>query len=59
MKPHRKIHSFHRTREVMLGPALVKTWLQGWPSDVILSKAEVAADKFELLVRDFDLAKGP
>ena len=37
---------------------LVKSWLKGWPSDVILSKAEPATDKFELLVNDFDIVKG-
>ena len=37
---------------------LVKDWLKGWPSDVILSKTEPATDKFELLVTDFDVVKG-
>jgi hypothetical protein len=39
--------------------ALVKSWLAGWPSDVVLSKAEPATDRFELIVTDFELVKGP
>ena len=38
--------------------ALVKSWLQGWPSDVILSKTCEANDGFELKVVDFDCVKG-
>jgi hypothetical protein len=37
---------------------LVKSWLKGWPSDVILSKTEPAPDRFELIVTDIDLVKG-
>ena len=37
---------------------LVKSWLKNWPSDVVLSKAEPATDKFELLIKDFDVVKG-
>jgi hypothetical protein len=37
---------------------LVRSWLNGWPSDVIFCKAEPATDKFELLVKDFDVVKG-
>ncbi len=36
---------------------LVKGWLSGWPSDVVLSKAEPASDRFEMLINDFDLVK--
>lgn len=34
---------------------LVKSWLSGWPSDVVLSKAEPAVDQFKLFINDFDL----
>jgi hypothetical protein len=37
---------------------LVKGWLRNWPADVILSKAEPATDRFELVIRDFDLVRG-
>jgi hypothetical protein len=33
---------------------LVKDWLKGWPSKVVLSKAKQSSDKFELHVEDFD-----
>lgn len=39
--------------------ALVKSWLSGWPSDVVLSKAEPEVDRFELTVTDFDVVKAP
>src|ERR1039458_9649810 len=37
---------------------LVKSWLKGWPSDVVFSRAEPAPDRFELIVNDFDVVKG-
>ena len=37
---------------------LVKGWLVGWPSDVILAKAKTASDKFELEIEDFETVKG-
>ena len=37
--------------------ALVKSWLVGWPSDVVLSKAETSANQFNLNVKDFDIVK--
>jgi hypothetical protein len=36
---------------------LVKSWLKNWPADVILAKAEPATDRFELVIRDFELVK--
>lgn len=36
---------------------LVKSWLVGWPSDVILAKAETANARFELKINDFDIVK--
>ena len=38
--------------------ALVKGWLKDWPSDVVLSKATPAPDRFELLIKDFETIKG-
>lgn len=38
---------------------LVKTWLKGWPSDVTLARAEQVANRFELIVTDFEVVKGP
>lgn len=37
---------------------LVKGWLIGWPSDVILSRTEQASDQFELRIVDFEVVKG-
>ncbi len=37
---------------------IVKNLLKGWPSDVVLSKAEAATDRFELVVTNFDVVKG-
>jgi Protein of unknown function (DUF2971) len=37
---------------------LVKKWLNGWPSDVVLSKAEPASDRFELVVHELEVIKG-
>lgn len=37
---------------------IVKNWLKGWPSDVLLSRAQPATDRFELIVTDFDVVKG-
>jgi|GEM_PF-2568870 len=37
--------------------ALVKGWLVGWPSDVVLSKAETSANQFNLHIKDFDIVK--
>ncbi|ACD91483.1 hypothetical protein Clim_2463 [Chlorobium limicola DSM 245] len=36
---------------------LVRSWLAGWPSDVVLSKAETATDQFNLRVIDFETVK--
>lgn len=36
---------------------MVKGWLAGWPSDVVLSKAETATDQFELRIKDFETVK--
>lgn len=33
---------------------LVKTWLTGWPSDVIFSKAEAPSNEFSLNIKKFD-----
>lgn len=37
---------------------LVKGWIVDWPTDVMLSKAETAKDRFELVINDFELIKG-
>ena len=37
--------------------ALVRGWLAGWPSDVVLSKAETSIDQFNLRINDFDIVK--
>ena len=36
---------------------LVKGWLQGWPSDVVLAKATQATDRFELKIDDVETVK--
>jgi hypothetical protein len=36
---------------------LVRSWLKNWPSDVVLSKAAAAVDRFDLVVSDFDVVK--
>ncbi len=36
---------------------LVRQWLQGWPTDVVISKANLAPDKFELIISDIETVK--
>lgn len=37
---------------------LVKGWLDDWPSDVVLAKAKIATNKFELEIEDFETVAG-
>ncbi len=38
--------------------ALVRDCLSGWPTDVVLSKAELASDDFNLHIREIETVKG-
>jgi len=38
--------------------ALVRKWLADWSFDVVLAKAKIAKDRFELKVEDFEIVKG-
>jgi hypothetical protein len=51
----RIVFGYRTTEEDIL---LVKDWLKGWPSDVVLAKAKPANDKFELLIEDFGVVRG-
>lgn len=44
-------------RTVSADVDLVKGWLVGWPSNVILAKAETATDQFQLRITDFETVK--
>lgn len=36
---------------------LVKSWLQEWPTDVVLAKATQATDKFELKIQEVEVVR--
>ena len=38
---------------------MVKRWLCGWATPVTLSAAEPAPDRFELLLKDFEVVGSP
>ena len=37
---------------------LVRLWLAGWPTDVVIAKVEPMTEKFELAIRDIETIKG-
>ena len=44
-------------KTTMVDMDLVKSWLQGWPTDVIFAKAAQATDKFELKIDEVEVFK--
>lgn len=37
---------------------LVKSWIVDWPTDVVLSHAEIVPHQFDLLIKDFEIIRG-
>lgn len=37
---------------------LVRGWIVDWPTDVVLSKAEIVPHQFDLVIKDFETIKG-